>query len=186
MIPTPVLTTRRLELRPMSLDDAPAIQRLFPHWEIVKHLNGRLPWPYPADGADGFLRHIALPAVARGVQWIWAIRIKGGPPHLVGAINVATGPGESRGFWLGLDWHNQGYMTEACVPVTDFWFDALDQPNLRVIKAVGNTGSRRISEKHGMRLVGVEERDFVAGRLPAEIWEISREAWHKIRPSLQA
>ena len=54
----------------------------------------------------------------------------------------------------------------------------------RVIKAVGNTGSGRISEKHGMRLVGVEERDFVAGRLPAEIWEISREAWHALRPSL--
>ena len=184
MVPTPTIVTRRLELRAISLDDAPAIQRLFPHWEIVKYLNHRVAWPYPTDGALTFLRDVALPAVARGQKWIWAIRIKGGPPHLVGAINLAIGPGESRGFWLGLDWHNQGYMTEACAPVTDFWFDVLDMPSLRVIKAIGNTGSRRVSEKQGMRLVGIEEREFVAGRLPAEIWELTREAWSAARPSL--
>ena len=28
-----------------------------------------------------------------------------------------------------------------------------------------------------MRLMGVEERDFVCGRLPSEIWEITADEW---------
>ncbi len=35
----------------------------------------------------------------------------------------------------------------------------------------------RISRKTGMRLVRIEDQDFVSGRLPAEIWEITAEEW---------
>ena len=49
MMPTlPTLSTPRLTLRPLQLEDAPAIQALFPQWEIVRHLASRVPWPYPA------------------------------------------------------------------------------------------------------------------------------------------
>lgn len=184
MTPTPTLTTRRLVLKPIGLDDAPAIQALFPRWEIVRYLNPRVPWPYPEDGAVTFLRDVALPAVARGEQWIWAIRIKAGPEHMVGAISLMAGDLENRGFWLGLDWHGQGYMTEACLPVTDFWFNELQRPVLRVVKAVGNVGSRRVSDKQGMTLVGVEDWDFVSGRQAAEIWQLTRKSWHVARTRL--
>ncbi len=50
---------------------------------------------------------------------------------------------------------------------------------LRVAKAAGNLASRRISEKQGMRLVGTGERDYVSGRLPSEIWEITAEEWRE-------
>jgi len=69
-------------------------------------------------------------------------------------------------------------MTEACEAVTDFWFNTLGFPVLRAPKAVGNAASRRISEKQGMRLVAVEDRDYVSGRLPSEIWEITAEEWY--------
>jgi len=52
---TPTLTSPRLLLSPLKLDDAPQIQLLFPHWEIVRYLAAQVPWPYPADGA---FRHI--------------------------------------------------------------------------------------------------------------------------------
>ena len=68
-------------------------------------------------------------------------------------------------------------MTEACNAVTDFWFDTLHFPVLRAPKAVANVASRRISEKQGMRLVSTEDRDYVSGRLPSEIWEITAEEW---------
>ena len=45
-------------------------------------------------------------------------------------------------------------MSEACVWVNDYWFETLGFGVLRVSKAVGNSTSRRISEKQGMRLVG--------------------------------
>ena len=72
-------------------------------------------------------------------------------------------------------------MTEAVVAANDFWFDVLGFPILRVPKAVANAASRRISEKTGMRVVATEERDFVCGRLPAEIWEITADEWHAFR-----
>jgi RimJ/RimL family protein N-acetyltransferase len=68
-------------------------------------------------------------------------------------------------------------MTEAAEIVTDFWFDELRFPVMRIQKAIENTASRRISERQGMRVVAVEERGYVCGRLPAEIWEIMAEEW---------
>jgi [ribosomal protein S5]-alanine N-acetyltransferase len=46
-----------------------------------------------------------------------------------------------------------------------------------VAKALENEASRRISQKQGMRVVASVERDYVCGRLPAEIWEITAEEW---------
>ena len=43
------LATKRLLLRPLQLSDAEQTQRLFPQWDIVKFLNSKVPWPYPAD-----------------------------------------------------------------------------------------------------------------------------------------
>lgn len=76
-------------------------------------------------------------------------------------------------------------MTEACDAVTDYWFEVLKFPVLRVPKAIANAGSRRISEKQGMRVIGTEDRDYVSGRLPSEIWEITAEEWrqHKKDPN---
>jgi RimJ/RimL family protein N-acetyltransferase len=70
-------------------------------------------------------------------------------------------------------------MSEACEWVNDFWFERLGMPVLRVAKAAGNLASRRISEKQGMRLAGTGERDYVSGRLPSEIWEITAEEWRE-------
>lgn len=72
-------------------------------------------------------------------------------------------------------------MSEACEIVTDFWFNVLAFSVLRVPKAILNVASRRISEKQGMRVIATVERDYVAGRLPAEIWEITAEEWNARR-----
>jgi RimJ/RimL family protein N-acetyltransferase len=76
-------------------------------------------------------------------------------------------------------------MTEAVAVVTDYWFDVLGFPVLRAPKAVANTASRRISEKTGMRVIATLERDYVSGRLPAEIWEITADEWREKRKHLQ-
>jgi [ribosomal protein S5]-alanine N-acetyltransferase len=173
----PALETSRLVLRPLRLEDAEQTQRLFPHWEIVRYLAKGVPWPYPDDGALRYYRDVVLPAVARGHQWHWSLRLKEEPEALIGCIGLIRGDVENRGFWLGLPWQGRGLMTEACDVVTDYWFDVLGFPMLRVPKATINIASRRISEKQGMRLVGHEERDYVSGRLPAEVWEITAAEW---------
>ncbi len=164
-----------------SSSDAEQIQILFPHWELVQFLAGRVPWPYPPDGALTYCRDIALPAVERNEQWHWTLRLKSDPLRVIGSINLMRAEGHNRGFWLGLPWQGQRLMSEACDVVTDYWFDVLKFPVLRVPKAVANEASRRISERQGMRIVGTEERDFVCGRLVAEIWEITAEEWQARR-----
>lgn len=181
MIPT--LETKRLILRPLELTDAEQTQVLFPQWEIVKFLAGPIPWPYPPDGAYRHYHDNALPAMERGEAWHWTLRLKGSTQNLIGSINLRLSDKENRGFWLGLPWHRQGLMTEACNAATDFWFDSLQRDVLRVSKAVGNIASRRISEKTGMRMVGTEERNYVSGRLLAEIWEITDAEWRAHRTS---
>lgn len=174
----PQLETPRLYLRPLELADARQAQLLFPHWEIVRYLSAAVPWPYPPDGAHTFYRDVALPAMRRGDQWHWTLRLKTEPDQLIGSIALIKGENINRGFWLGLPWHRQGLMTEACETATDFWFGVLKFPVLRAPKAIANIASRRISEKNGMRLVATEEHDYVSGRLPTEIWEITAEEWN--------
>jgi [ribosomal protein S5]-alanine N-acetyltransferase len=183
-IPAVELHTARLLLRPLQLSDAQQTQLLFPHWEIVKHLNDIVPWPFPADGALTFYRDTALPAIEREEEWHWTLRLKQSPKHHIGVISLRRNAADNRGFWLGLPWHRQGLMSEAVIAVNDFWFDVLGFEIMRAPKAVENLASRRISEKTGMRLVATEERNFVSGRLPCEIWEITAAEWHNARALL--
>jgi ribosomal-protein-alanine N-acetyltransferase len=178
---TPTLETPRLILRPLELADAAQTQLLFSHWEIVRHLAKGVPWPYPENGAYTFYRDISLPAVARGDEWAWTLRLKTDPAQLIGAISLLRSEKINRGFWLGLHWHGQGLMSEASEVVTDYWFDVLKFPLMRIPKAVANAASRRISVKQGMRVVAVEEHEYVSGRFPTEVWEITAEEWHAYR-----
>ena len=175
MIPT--LGTPRLILRPLELADAEQTQRLFPKWEIVRYLTNQVPWPYPADGAHTFYRDHTLPAVERGEEWAWTLRLKSNPGQMIGSISLMKSENNNRGFWIGLPWQRQGLISEASEVVNDYWFDTLQFPVLRVPKAAVNAASRRISEKNGMRVVATEEREYVSGRYLTEIWEITAEEW---------
>lgn len=172
------LQTPRLFLRPLELGDAQQAQLLFPHWDVVRYLSTAVPWPYPPDGAHTFYRDVALPAMNRGDEWHWTLRLKTEPDRRIGSIALMKAANNDRGFWLGLPWHGRGLMTEACEAVTNYWFNTLKFPVLRAPKAVANTASRRISEKSGMRMIASEERDYVSGKLPTEIWEITAEEWN--------
>jgi len=181
---TPSLETARLRLEPLELDDAGQIQLLFPHWDIVRLLANVIPWPYPPDGALTYIRDLALPAVARGEEWHWTLRLKTAPAHVIGCINLKRSSDsnhENRGFWIGIPWQRQGLMTEAADAVNEYWFNTLKCPVLRVSKTIANVASRRVSEKQGMRIVATAERDYVSGRMPAEIWEITAEEWNRRR-----
>jgi RimJ/RimL family protein N-acetyltransferase len=162
----------------LQIADAEQAQLLFPQWEIVRYLRKFVPWPYPPDGALTWYRDVAIPAMERGQEWHWTLRLKMNPERLIGGIALIQNENDNRGFWLGLPWQGQGLMMEACEAVTDYWFDVLKFPVMRAPKAAPNIASRRISEKQGMRLVGTEEREFVSGQFTAEIWEITAEEWH--------
>jgi ribosomal-protein-alanine N-acetyltransferase len=172
------LETLHLLLRPLELSDAEQTQIIFPHWEIVRYLADTVPWPYPADGAYRYYQDDALPAIERGAAWMWSLRLKTNPREMIGLVTLMKNETNNRGFWIGQKWQGQDLITEACDAITDYWFNVLNFPVLRVPKAIANIASRRISERQGMRVVKTEERDYVSGRLPSEIWEITADEWN--------
>jgi RimJ/RimL family protein N-acetyltransferase len=149
----------------------------------VRYLTNVIPWPYPPDGAEKFIRESALPAGERGEAWHWTLRLRTDPETLIGAINLRVGEDNNRGFWIAPSWQGNGLMTEAADAVTAYWFEVLKFPVLRVPKAIANEASRRISLRQGMRVVAVEERDYVGGRFLSEVWEITRQEW-QVRTAL--
>lgn len=180
---TPTLSTPRLTLTPLALADAPAIQQLFAHWEVVRYLDHRVPWPYPDDGALTYVRDVALPGMTAGREWHWMIRLGTATGPCIGSISLYDQPGNNRGFWLAPPWQGQGYMGEACEVINAFWFETLGRPLMQVPKAVENQASRAISLREGMRKVETREGRFVCGPMPKEIWELTREEWLGNRPS---
>ena len=171
-----MLETRRLLLHPLQLSDAAQVQPLFAHWEIVKQINSRVPWPFPEDGAHVFYRDNARPAVERGEEWHWTLRLKDDLDRkVIGSISRVRDGDNNRGFWIAQQWQGRGLMTEAAAAVTRFWFEELQQPVLRVKKARDNTASRAISLHEGMQCIGETEGDYVSGRLPTEVWELRVE-----------
>ena len=101
---------------------------------------GRVPCPYPEDGALRYYSDVALPGMARGDEWHWSIRLKREPASMVGSISLRTAENSNRGFWIGLPWQGQGLMSEAIDTVTDYWFDVLGFAEMRVAKAIDKHG----------------------------------------------
>jgi RimJ/RimL family protein N-acetyltransferase len=173
----PTLHTSRLILTPLQLTDAPAVQQLFPQWEVVRYLDSRVPWPYPQDGALVYVRDVALPAVAEGREWHWIIRTRVQPEHSIGSISLDDQPGNNRGFWLAPQWQGNGYMREACNIINAYWFETLLRPIMQVPKAIANHASRKVSQHESMRMIGTRDGHFVSGPMQVEVWEITRGEW---------
>jgi len=180
-MPVPTLYTDRLLLKPLTAEDAPRIQLLYPRWEIVRYMVSSVPWPYPDDGAAHYVNNVALPAMAKGVAGVWTLRRREEPDNLIGVICLDDAQDNNRGFWLIPEYQGQGLMREACEKVTDYWFNTLNRPVLRAPKAAENSRSQRISASSGMRLIKTEKKAFVSGVLESQLWEITREEWNDRR-----
>ncbi len=84
---TPVLETPRLVLRPLALSDAPAIQRHFNNWNVIRQLSAVVPSPYPDDGAESFVR-LQLEKMAAGEDiHHWVLALRSGDGEAIGNIH---------------------------------------------------------------------------------------------------
>jgi ribosomal-protein-alanine N-acetyltransferase len=176
----PTLQTRRLILRPLALSDAPAIQRHFNNWNIIRNLATVVPWPYPDDGAESFIRQ-QLEKIATGDEvYQWVLVLRAGDGDAIG--NIAFRPAAddakgNRGFWLAEPYWNRGLMTEAIVSVNDFAFKTLGVESFHVCNAATNLASRRVKQKTGAEFVGYIELPHHNGQTTSEKWKVTRESW---------
>ena len=182
---TPTLETKRLILRPLSLADAPAIQRHFNNWNIIQHLASVVPWPYPDDGAETFIAQELERAAAGEVIYNWMLVLRGGDGEAIGNIRFRPWSGNAkgdRGFWLAERYWKQGLMSEAVSAVNDFAFRVLDVDVFYACNAVTNEASRRVKQKTGAEFLGYVELAHHSGQTRAEKWRVTRENWLRLNP----
>ncbi len=177
----PILETERLWLKGVTLENVPAYNKYFVNYEVIRMLNSRVPWPYPADGAEYFINSVLK---KQGItDWLWGIYLKADPTEMIGAVHLVKNSDlENRGFWLGQKFWNQGLMTEAAVAVNDFAFDQLDFKKLIFGNASSNLQSRRIKEKTGAVFLRTEKAEFVDPDLTEkDVWELTKENWQHFK-----
>lgn len=177
--PIPVFETERLILRAVTEADAPAYERHFVDYEVIRYLNDAIPWPYPEGGVLAYLKSDVLSPPPGKQRWHWGVFLKTQPDELIGMIDIfRPGSPSNRGFWLGRKFWGQGYMSEALEPVMDYAFDVLDFETFVLSNAVGNKRSRRLKEKFGARLLEVKPAKFVdPDYTEHEVWELTKENW---------
>ena len=177
-IPVPLLLTERLRLEPLSLEHAPSYTEHFVDYEVIRHLSGTVPWPYPEDGVTTYFRDYVFPGMGERC-WHWALCLQDRPGETIGSIGLFwPGIPENRGFWLGRAFWGNGYMGEAVEAVNTFAFDELGFERLILSNAVGNQRSRRVKDRNGATFIGIEPSSFVGEEYTeSERWLLTREAW---------
>jgi len=178
MATAPILETPRLTLRDPRVADAAALQAKFPHWEIVQYLGAQVPWPYPPDGAEAFLRSLQNEDAVE--DFTWAICSKEAPDDLIGMIALRPYDPETRtqrGFWIAREHWGQRLVTEASDRILDFAFHELGWSELWTGNARANIASSRIKARQGFALIEIDEFAFVSGVLEREVWRIKAEDW---------
>lgn len=175
----PTFCTNRLILKEVGIDDAPAYEKNFVDYEVIRHLGGGVPWPYPINGIVDYINNFILPNQGKD-KWVWGIYHKENPGELIGVVDLwRTGRPENRGFWLARKHWGKGIMTEAVVPVMNYAFNELGFEKIVFANAVGNIASRRVKEKTGATLLYVEPAKFVDPVYTEhEVWELTKENWN--------
>lgn len=150
-----MIETERLLLRPWTLDDAPALQRLASAKEIADGMVS-LPHPYPAGGAAEWIASV----LADGGRRRFAI-VRRADGVLVGSIGLALEEQHRRaevGYFVGVEHWNRGYATEAVRAVLAYGFRELGLNRIFAHHFVRNPASGRVLEKAGMRREGLRRR----------------------------
>lgn len=146
----PVLKSERLTLRHFTRDDIGQIRELLSTPEIAG-MTLNVPYPYPDGAAEAWIGTHEQ-AAADGKGWTWAITRRS-DEVLVGAIALGVVKEHRRGtlgYWLGVPFWNQGYMSEVAQAVVAFGFDALDLHRIDARCLTRNPASARVMEKAGL------------------------------------
>ena len=171
------LTTERLVLRPFTLADAPAVQRLAGAREVA--LNTLLiPYPYPNGAAEVW---ISKPRDPNDLTFAITLRHTG---ELVGAMGLVISREHDRaeiGYWIAVEHWNRGYATEAGRAVMRYGFEEFNLNRILALVFARNPASGRVLQKLGMRHEGSLREHLVkwGERIDVELYGILRGDWDR-------
>jgi [ribosomal protein S5]-alanine N-acetyltransferase len=151
----PNLETARLVLRPFTLADALAVQRLAGVYEVAD-MTLNIPHPYPDGAADEWIA-THPDNFAAGTAVTFAITLRE-TAELCGGIGLHITQRHMHaelGYWLGLPYWNRGYTTEAAAALLNYGFTVLGLHRIHAHHFTRNPASGRVMQKLGMTFEGV-------------------------------
>jgi RimJ/RimL family protein N-acetyltransferase len=175
MTAQPVLITATAEgeqitLRPAELRDADAVFRTATDPESVKWTS--IPVEYSREMALGFINEYAPGWWSRCQGGAWVIADSG--DNYVGQIDLRVSAKDKQvadvGFMILPDARGKGYMTAALRAVVRFGFDELGLERVEWQAHVGNDGSKRVAEKAGFKLEGIQRKGCLQRGIRHDCW----------------
>lgn len=162
MFPT-TLTTERLNLRPVALEDAePLFERVSSDPEVTRYMSWRT--NASVDETRDFLRAVTA-EVQDPPQHVWAIGLTGDPTAWGTIGLIRRGARVEMGYVLARELWGRGLATEAARAVAE---TALRHDAIWRVQAychTANAASARVLEKAGLTLEGVARRMHVMPQL---------------------
>ncbi|MFZ2586814.1 MAG: GNAT family N-acetyltransferase [Alphaproteobacteria bacterium] len=176
MIPT--FHTQRLILKAPTEADIPAYERHIMNYEIVRHFNVIVPWPFPAGDIENYVKNEIIAKQGQD-DWVWGIFLNENPDELIGIVHLwRPGEPENRGFWLSQHHWGKGYMTEAVKPIMDYAFDHLGFDKLVFSNATQNARSSRVKDNTGAMFVRTEPAKYIDPELTERtVYELTKSNW---------
>lgn len=150
----PVLETNRLVLRLFTLADAPRVQHLLRDREIAS-TTMNIPFPYEDGMAEAWISS-SRERYEQGevVNFALVLRADG---KLIGAMGLRIDQEHGRaelGYWIGKNYWNQGYATEAAQAVVQYGFETGGLNRIHASHLTRNPASGRVMQKIGMQHEG--------------------------------
>lgn len=148
------LTTQRLTLVPVCETDAEVILTLASDRESISDFHPVFTgsedlrsWIRARNGTDA---------------WSWTVRLD---DHVIGFIGVDRKDDVSAqvGYFIGEDFQGYGFATEALGEIVEYLMCETDIQSISAGMMVSNRASRRVAEKVGFYLEGVDVTDPFAG-----------------------
>lgn len=159
MTEQPSLTTARLLLRPLRIDDASRVQQLVSDPDVAR-TTANIPHPYPAGAAEAWIaRHQTT--TQHGDEFVWAVTSIGA--GLVGAMGLRVEAQQERaelGYWIGKEYWGAGFATEAARAILGYGFTTLGLNRIYAHHMRRNPASGRVLQKLGMRYEGSLRQHF--------------------------
>ena len=172
----------KVRIRPTRPTDAPDAYRLVTDEAVPS----RLLWDGPENEeeiANNYRRW--QDELKTGASYNFAVE-RADQPGMIGGIGprLRTHPLQADiGYWLGVPFWNQGYMTDAVRLVCHLSFKYLEVVRVYATVMVGNMGSRRVLEKNGFSVDGTLRQHVIKRGEWRDEWFLSllRSEWEQNR-----
>ncbi len=159
----PVLTTERLILsRPVEGDMQHIIHYLDSD-KVYSENTANMPYPYKEADAEFLIHEVVDKGFENETDFVFAIRNKENG-LIMGLIGIHHWDKANQkaeiGYWLGKEFWNKGYVTEAMTEVLAFGFKVLNLNKMFANFFPHNPASGRVMEKSGMRQEAVLKQEI--------------------------